>query len=222
VAHRESEGRRVRIPIVPAAIRFAATLKSPRPSGESSARPGAAGKAGKAGGSGRGPSWTFVVLTAGASAGLPSRGLVSVRGTMEGVPFRAALSPDGRGGHWLRVDRRLRERAGVRAGDAVTIEITPMSEEPEPRVPTDLRRALAASPKKAREAWADITPAARRDFIHWVVSPKQAQTRARRIASACDMLAKGKRRPCCFDRSGMFDKSLACPVADDEPGGSGR
>ena len=29
------------------------------------------------------------------------------------------------------------------------------------------------------------------------------------------VLAKGNRRPCCFDRSGMYAKSLSCPVADD-------
>ena len=37
-----------------------------------------------------------------------------------------------------------------------------------------------------------------------------------RIGKACDMLAKGKRRVCCFDRSGMYSKSMSCPVADDE------
>jgi hypothetical protein len=39
----------------------------------------------------------------------------------------------------------------------------------------------------------------------------------KRIASGCDMLAKGKRRPCCFDRSGMYAKSMSCPVADEMP-----
>ena len=38
--------------------------------------------------------------------------------------------------------------------------------------------------------------------------------RVKRIETACDMLAKGKRRPCCFDRSGMYGKSMGCPVAD--------
>ena len=80
-------------------------------------------------------------------------------------------------------------------------------------MPADLRKALAAAPAKSRAAWADISPIARRDWIAWIVSAKQAQTRARRIRNACDMLAKGKRRPCCFDRSGMYDKSLTCPVA---------
>jgi plasmid stabilization system protein ParE len=63
--------------------------------------------------------------------------------------------------------------------------------------------------------WKDITPAARRDFVHWIVSPKKAETRVKRIETACDMLAKGKRRPCCFDRSGKFDGSLRCPAAEE-------
>ena len=111
----------------------------------------------------------------------------------------------------------MREAAGAEAGDVITLEIAPVAEEPEPSVPGDLRKALAAAPPKARDVWSDITPIARRDWIHWIVSAKQAETRARRIKNACDMLANGKRRPCCFDRSGMYGKSLSCPVADDLP-----
>ena len=112
----------------------------------------------------------------------------------------------------------MREAAGAKAGDSVTLEIAPVTpdQEPEPKVPADLRKALAAAATKAREVWSDITRIARRDWIHWIVSAKQAETRARRIEKACDMLAKGKRRPCCFDRSGMYDKSLSCPFAEDE------
>lgn len=165
--------------------------------------------------------WTFLTLPKEASAQLPSRGQVSVEGTLNGSPFQATLDPDGRGGHWLKVERELREAASAKARDVVTLEIAPVAKEPEPTVPADLQEALAAAPPSksgkpgALEAWADITPAARRDFIHWITSGKKAETRVKRIATACDMLAKGKRRPCCFDRSGMFDKSLSCPVADD-------
>ena len=178
-------------------IRFTATLF----------RPAATAKA---------VSWTFLTLPKEASAKLPARGMVSVEGTFNGSPFRATLDPDGQGGHWLKVDRKLREAAGAEAGDVVTLEIAPVAEEPEPTVPADLRKALAAAPTKAREVWSDITPAARRDFIHWITSGKRAETRVKRIDTACDMLAKGKRRPCCFDRSGMYAKSLNCPVADDK------
>jgi hypothetical protein len=160
-------------------------------------------------------SWTFLKLPKEASAELPSRGQTTVEGTLNGLAFRATLEPDGQGGHWLKVDRKLREAAGAKAGDVVTLEIAPVAEEPEPKVPADLRQALAAAPLGAREVWSDITPIARRDWIHWIVSAKQAETRARPIRNACSMLAAGKRRPCCFDRSGMYDKSLSCPVADD-------
>ena len=176
-------------------IRFSATLLSPR-------RPTA-----------KVVSWTFLTLPKEASSKLSSRGQTTVEGTFNGFPFRATLEPDGQGGHWLKVDRKMREAAGAEAGDVVTLEIAPVAEEPEPRVPADLRKALGAAPTKAREAWSDITPAARRDFIHWIVSAKQAETRARRIRNACSMLAAGKRRPCCFDRSGMYGKSMSCPVA---------
>jgi uncharacterized protein YdeI (YjbR/CyaY-like superfamily) len=46
--------------------------------------------------------------------------------------------------------------------------------------------------------WSDLTPIARRDFISWIDSAKQAETRVRRIERACDMLVAGKRRPCCY------------------------
>ena len=160
--------------------------------------------------------WTFLTLPKEASAKLRSRGQTSVAGTLNGSPFQATLEPDGQGGHWLKVDRELREAAGAEAGDVVTLDIAPMAHEPEPAVPPDLRKALAAAAPKVREAWSDITPAARRDFIHWITSPKRPETRVKRVETACDLLAKGKRRPCCFDRSGMYDKSLGCPVADGE------
>ena len=67
----------------------------------------------------------------------------------------------------------------------------------EPRVPTDLRKALAAD-ATAKTKWSDLTPIARRDFISWIDSAKQPETRRRRIERACSMLAAGKRRPCCY------------------------
>ena len=175
-------------------IRFSATLF----------RPKAAARA---------DSWTFLTLPKEASAKLPSRGQTTVEGTFSGFPFRATLEPDGQGGHWLKVERKMRKAVGAETGDVVTLEIAPVREEPEPKAPADLRRALAGAPTKAREVWSGITPIARRDWIQWITSGKRAETRALRIGKACDMLAAGKRRPCCFDRSGMYDKSLSCPVA---------
>ena len=157
-------------------------------------------------------SWTFLTLPKNASAKLPSRGMTTVKGTINGVPFRSTLKPDGQRSHWLRVSPKMRETAGADVGDLVSLEIAPAGVEPEPRVPADLRAALVAAPK-ARALWSDITPVARRDWIHWIVSAKRPETRARRIDNACSMLASGKRRVCCFDRSGFYSKGISSPKA---------
>ncbi|MFZ1016626.1 MAG: YdeI/OmpD-associated family protein [Candidatus Cybelea sp.] len=158
--------------------------------------------------------WTFLTLPKHASAKLPSRGSTPVEGTINESPFRATLEPDGKGSHWLKVDRKMREAAGVDPGDVVALEIATTKDQPEPRMPADLRKALATAPK-AQALWSSITSVARRDWIHWITSAKQAETRARRIKNACEMLAAGKRRVCCFDRSGIYSKSLSAPAARD-------
>lgn len=154
--------------------------------------------------------WAFLVLPRHASARLPTRNSTTVRGTINGHEFRATLAPDGRRGHWLKVSRTLREAAGAKVGEIVVLEIAPAAVQAEARAPMDLRNALAAAPK-ARALWSDITPIARRDWIAWITSARQPETRARRIRNACQMLAGGKRRVCCFDRSGYYGRSLAAP-----------
>ena len=147
----------------------------------------------------KGQPWSFLVLPKDVSSRLPTRSKTTVEGSMNGHPFRATLEPDGLKSHWLKVNEKLREAARAQTGDLVQLEIAPSGKEPEPKVPADLRKALTAAPK-AKAVWSDITPIARRDWIHWIISAKQAQTRARRVRSAADMLAGGKRRVCCFDR----------------------
>ncbi len=163
----------------------------------------------------RGSSWSFLVLPKSASARLPRRGMTTVEGRINGHRFRATLEPDGQLSHWLRVGRKMREAAGANVGDTVTLEIAPVEPEPDPRVPENLRRALDANPE-ARATWLDTTSLARLDWIHWITSAKRAKTRAKRIDDACNMLASGKRRVCCFDPSGFYSKGFGAPEAADQ------
>lgn len=73
----------------------------------------------------------------------------------------------------------------------------PTTAESETPVPTDLRGALAANPV-AKTQWYDLTPISRRDFISWIGSGKQEQTRKHRVEVACSKLESGQRRPCCY------------------------
>lgn len=64
-------------------------------------------------------------------------------------------------------------------------------------VPSDLRKMLTTS-VSAREAWEDITPLARNEWICWITAPKKKETRAEHIERAKVQLSEGKRRPCCW------------------------
>jgi uncharacterized protein YdeI (YjbR/CyaY-like superfamily) len=65
------------------------------------------------------------------------------------------------------------------------------------KLPVDLREALIANPT-ALDAWKDITPLARNEFICWVEDAKQEVTRERRIRRTQEELEEGQRRPCCW------------------------
>ena len=68
---------------------------------------------------------TILRLPDDASAKLPSRGQVAVKGVVNGLAFQTVLEPDGRRGHWLRVDEKLRQALAVSEGDTVALTVEP-------------------------------------------------------------------------------------------------
>ena len=145
-------------------------------------------------------SWTLLRLPKSASAKLPSRGMTMVAGTINDFRFQAALEPDGKGSHWFKLDKTMRKTVGADVGDTVMLAIEPVKEWPEPKVPADLKNALAAAPQ-AHTLWMEITPMARWDWIRWIGSTKNPDTRKRRIEVTFSKFRAGKRRPCCFNRT---------------------
>jgi hypothetical protein len=144
--------------------------------------------------------WTILRLPERASAKLPSRGMTLVEGTINGFRSKIVLEPDGMGSHWFSVDSALRDAAGIDAGSAVTMAVEPSKGWPEPEVPVDLNQALASDPQ-AYALWMDITPMARWDWLRWIRSTNNQETRSRRIKVALSKLKADKRRPCCFNRN---------------------
>jgi hypothetical protein len=157
----------------------------------------------------------FAVLPKCVSDKLPRRGRTTVEGTINGHYFQITLEPDGQLSHWLPLDKYLLEQSGLGIGEVASFEIRSVDQEPEPVIPADFAKALAANPD-AYAVWKDTTTIARVDWIHWIVSAKQAKTRTKRISDACEKLASGKRRVCCFDPSGFYSKALSAPAAEDQ------
>lgn len=148
------------------------------------------------------PSYDGVVavLPLDLSAKLPSRGMVMTELALNGVVFRLPVEPNGLKSHWFRVPQAVLAKARVGVGDTVSLSVTPIKEWSEPEVPADLAKELGRDPLMLA-TWNDITPAARWDWVRWMVAPKQAETRARRVQSIASRMRDGKRRPCCFDRA---------------------
>jgi len=116
---------------------------------------------------------------------------ISVRGTVNGEPFRCTLVPRGDGAHRVAVHSRIWRALGVDAGDKITVELEADDAPIEPRVPTDFQRALDRN-AEAAEALARKTPRARREIVRWIESAKAQATRDKRIEISMDLL--GERR----------------------------
>lgn len=150
----------------------------------------------------------IVRLPARASKRLPSRGQVAVRGTLNGTAFATVVEPDGGGGHWIKVDDRTRRAAKLTTGDIVSVELEVLDEWPEPVIPADLAKALAAAPPDIQAMWDDITPMSRWEWVRWVNATRDPSTRQRRVEVTISKMEGGKRRPCCFNRAACTDPEV--------------
>jgi hypothetical protein len=112
-----------------------------------------------------------------------TRGLVPVRGTINGFPFRSSLAPMGGGKHYLGVNRETREAARARAGDTVRIVLERDGEVREVTVPADLQRALKRD-KAAADAWKVLSYTNRKEWAREIEGAKRPETRERRLQKA--------------------------------------
>ena len=64
---------------------------------------------------------------------------------------------------------------------------------PTPSLHPEFADALRANPK-AKEVLDSFPPSAQRDYLEWISEAKQDATRTKRIATAIEWLAEGKRR----------------------------
>ena len=121
-----------------------------------------------------------------------ARGRVPVRGTLNGAPFRSSVFRMGGDCHFMVVNRRMREAAGVRGGETVPVV---MERDDEPRTiepPADFARALKGN-KEARAAWDKLSYTHRREHVEHIEEARTPETRQRRIEKSIGLRAAGKK-----------------------------
>jgi hypothetical protein len=121
-----------------------------------------------------------------------ARGRVPVRGLLNTSPFRSSVFRMGGDNHFMVVNRHLREAAGIRGGELVTVLL---ERDDEPRViepPDDFAQALDAN-DEARATWDDLSYTHQREHVEHIEGAKKPETRRRRIEKSVAQLAAGKR-----------------------------
>lgn len=128
---------------------------------------------------------------------LPSRGMVMIQGTMNGYSFKATSEPDGKGSHWFEISDKLRTEVGINVGQIVSLDIEPIDDWIEPEIPVDIMDAIIKA--GLINCWSALTTKARWEWLRWIRSTQNPETRKKRIDVACSKLQNGDKRPCCFD-----------------------
>lgn len=130
---------------------------------------------------------------------LPSRSMVMVCGKIKETIFTAPLEPDGRGGHFMPIEKEHAGLLDIKEADEIEFDFDVVKDWPEPIIREDVQKRIEE--EDLAESWQDLTTKARWEWIRWIRSTKNEKTRAKRIEVAISKLEKGDRRPCCFDSS---------------------
>lgn len=115
-----------------------------------------------------------------------------VRVRLNGAEFGTSIASMG-GRFLLGVSSDRRQAAGVTAGEIYDVEIELDTEPRVLEVPDDLAEALDAVPA-ARAFFDSLSFSKRQWHVLQVTGAKQAETRARRIATSVSMLSEGRAR----------------------------
>jgi uncharacterized protein YdeI (YjbR/CyaY-like superfamily) len=112
---------------------------------------------------------------------------IPVIATVGGKSTRTTIVPAGDGKYRMQVNTAQRKAAKVDWGDPVSIELRIDIASRAVPVPADLRALLAQHPK-ARRGFDEMPPGHRRQFLLWLGSSKNPETRRKHLARAVDHL----------------------------------
>jgi len=114
----------------------------------------------------------------------------AVKVTIRGYAYRSTVATmDGE--FMLPVSAEVREKAGVKAGDEVDVDVELDTEPRQVDLPTDFAEVLAGDPE-ARRFFDGLSYSQKRWFVLGIEDAKTLETRQRRIDKAVGMLHEGR------------------------------
>ena len=116
-----------------------------------------------------------------------TRGMLKVKGEINGFAFRTSLFPTGKGYHYLLVNKRMQAGAGARPGSVAQFRLEPDTEKRVATVPAELQRVL--NEDRSLRRWFDqLNYSIRKWITDRVVQVKSAEARVRRAEQVDEQL----------------------------------
>ena len=113
--------------------------------------------------------------------------------TVNGYTFRTTTMRYG-GTDFVGFNREVRDQAGIRPGETVTLSIVLDMDERTVAVPADLLAAFRGAPDAAA-AFGRLSYTHRKEYVRWVEEAKRAETRRNRVEKTIAMLRAGIKHP---------------------------
>jgi uncharacterized protein YdeI (YjbR/CyaY-like superfamily) len=131
--------------------------------------------------------WTIIRIPFDVFKVWGERGMLRVKGDINGFAFRTSLFPNGQGGHTLLVNKRMQAGAVVALGSVAQFRLQPDTQERVASVPTELKHILAEDRKLSR--WYDGFNYSTRKWISdWITEVKSSEARERRAEQIAERL----------------------------------
>ena len=131
--------------------------------------------------------WVIVPIPFDVAKTWGKRGMIKVKGDINGFAFRTSLFPTGKGDHVLLVNKRMQAGAGVSVGINARFRLEPDTEKRVAAMPPELERELAQD--RELRGWYDRLNYSMRKWIcDWITDVKNAEACARRAGLVAERL----------------------------------
>lgn len=131
--------------------------------------------------------WTIVRIPFDAAAFWGVRGSIRVTGEINGFAFRTSLFPDGKGNHFLLVNRAMQKGGRATAGLVAQFRLAPDFEERRYQPPPELMPVINQD-RALRKYFDGLTPSTKNDIARYISEPKSPEARRRRAEQLAERL----------------------------------
>jgi uncharacterized protein YdeI (YjbR/CyaY-like superfamily) len=123
--------------------------------------------------------WVIVRIPFNATDIWGKRGQIRVKGDINGFEFRTSLFPDGKGNHFLMVNKKMQKGGKVLPGIRARFRLEPDTSERAVRLSPELAHALRSS-KRLQKFYDGLSYSMKHWIANWVAEPKSPEAHTRR------------------------------------------